>query len=316
VLDEFEQIAQIMAPLAEKAEGAFALKNDAAVFSHGAGQMSVVTTDTLIAGVHFFETDAPQDIAHKLMAVNLSDLAAMGARPRYYTLNTSYPQQITTDWIKRFASGLKAQQERYNITLLGGDTTCTPGPLTLSLTAFGEVGQGKALPRSGAKAGDLLCVSGTIGDSALGLLVARGLLEDPTDTLRARYLRPTARVALGQALVGTAVTCLDISDGLVTDFGHMQVGADIQIENIPLSPGARQALTQDSSLLSIILNGGDDYELLFCIPSDKQEDLDTIAQKYDSDIHIIGRITDKKETRLLYKDGTQLTDFQKGYRHF
>ncbi|WP_419796848.1 MAG: thiamine-phosphate kinase [Terasakiella sp.] len=316
MLGEFEQIAQIMAPLAEKVEGAFALKNDAAVFSHRAGYENVITTDTLIAGVHFFADDDPRDIAHKLMAVNLSDLAAMGATPRYYTLNASYPDNIDNNWIRTFASGLGDMQDRYSIYLLGGDTTRTTGPLTLSLSAIGEIGQGKSLTRQGANIGDLLCVSGTIGDCALGLLVAQGKLADTTGTLHKRYLRPTPRVELGQKLVGLAHTCLDISDGLVTDFEHMNVSADIHIKDIPLSTAAQHALQKDSALLSSILNGGDDYELLFSIAHNRQNELLKIAQDSATKISVIGRITDKNETRLITEDGTQLTDLKKGYRHF
>lgn len=316
MLGEFEQIAQIMAPLAQKAKGAFALKNDAAVFSHRNGYENVITTDTLIAGVHFFADDDPRDIAHKLLAVNLSDLAAMGATPRYYTLNASYPNTIETDWIHAFADGLGNMQDRYHIYLLGGDTTRTTGPLTLSLSAIGEIEQGKSLPRQGAHIGDLLCVSGTIGDSALGLLVAQGKLNDPTNRLHKRYLRPTPRVELGQKLVGLAHTCLDISDGLMTDFEHMNVTADIHINNIPLSPAAKDALQKDSTLLSSILNGGDDYELLFSIPQNRQNELMKIAQDSTTKISVIGRITDKNETCLIKEDGTQLTDLKKGYRHF
>ncbi|WP_417831461.1 thiamine-phosphate kinase [Terasakiella sp.] len=316
MLGEFEQIAQIMAPLAEKVEGAFALKNDAAVFSHQAGYENVITTDTLIAGVHFFADDHPHDIAHKLLAVNLSDLAAMGATPRYYTLNASYPDTIKTDWIRAFANGLGDMQDRYGIHLLGGDTTRTTGPLTLSLSAIGEIEQGKSLSRQGAGIGDLLCVSGTIGDSALGLLVAQGKLEDPTGILHKRYLCPTPRVELGQQLIGLAHTCLDISDGLMTDFEHMNVSADIHINDIPLSAAAQRALQKDSTLLSFILNGGDDYELLFSIAQNRQSELVEIAQNSATKISVIGRITDKNKTRLIKEDGTQLTDLKKGYRHF
>lgn len=316
MLGEFEQIAQIMAPLAEKAEGAFALQNDGAVFSHAPGDEFVVTTDTLVAGVHFFADDAPEDIACKLLGVNLSDLAAMGATPAYYTLNASYPGDIEVSWIKSFAKGLHNTQSRYGLHLLGGDTTRTQGPMVLSLSAYGTLQQGKSLPRRGAQAGHLLCVSGTIGDAALGLRVAQGKLEDPDANLLSRYLRPEPRVELGQHLPSLAITCLDISDGLMCDFEHMQVGGDIFVDDIPLSPAARHALKQDSALLSAILNGGDDYELLFSIDAKDRNALTKLAEKTRTKITVIGRITDKNETRLLRADGTQLTDLQKGYRHF
>jgi len=316
VLGEFEQIAQIMAPLAEKAEGAFALQNDGAVFSHAPGDEFVVTTDTLIAGVHFFADDAPEDIACKLLGVNLSDLAAMGATPAYYTLNASYPGDIKVSWIKSFAKGLYSTQSRYGLHLLGGDTTRTQGPMILSLSAYGTLKQGKSLPRQGAQAGNLLCVTGTIGDAALGLQVAQRKLKDPSGSLLSRYLRPEPRVELGQRLPGLAITCLDVSDGLTCDFEHMQVGGDIFVNDIPLSPAARHALKQDSALLPAILNGGDDYELLFTIDAKDRNILTKLADETHTKITVIGRITDKNETRLLRADGTQLTDLQKGYRHF
>ncbi|SCA55127.1 Thiamine-monophosphate kinase [Candidatus Terasakiella magnetica] len=316
MLGEFEQIAQIMAPLAQKAKGAFALKNDAAVFHHGAGEEIVVTTDTLVAGVHFFANDAPVLIAKKLLGVNLSDLASMGARPTHYTLNASYPKDITTDWIKSFASGLGEMQDNFDICLLGGDTTHTIGPLTLSLTAFGTISQGMSLPRLGARVGDLVCVSGTIGDAALGLLVAQGKLEDQRGHLLKRYHVPIPRIHLGQELVGLAKTCLDISDGLVTDMAHMQVGIDIELSKIPLSKAAQQALEKDSSLLNSILNGGDDYELLFTIAPEDREKLLESAKKTNTDISIIGRITEQKALRLMKEDGTCLSNITPGYRHF
>lgn len=315
-LGEFEQIAQLMAPLAEKTKGAFALKDDGAVFSHGDEQEIVVTTDTLIADVHFFATDDPFDIALKLLAVNLSDLAAMGARPLHYTLNASYPQNITVDWISAFAKGLAHMQERFDISLLGGDTTKTPGPLTLSLSAFGLVKKGMALRRNGAREGDLICVSGTIGDGALGLKVAKGDLEDTSGYLLSRYLRPSPRIALGQSLIGLATACMDISDGLLGDFNHFGCGGMIHMDKIPLSSQARQILDKDSEQIFTILNGGDDYELLFCINKKSLTNLEEIASKCETDIAVIGRITNDIGLTLYRPDGTIMQDIPSGYRHF
>ncbi|NVJ92468.1 MAG: thiamine-phosphate kinase [Methylocystaceae bacterium] len=315
-LGEFEQIAQLMAPLAEKAKGAFALKDDGAVFSHRIDQEIVVTTDTLIAGVHFFATDDPFDIAVKLLAVNLSDLAAMGACPLHYTLNASYPQNITNDWISTFAKGLAHMQERFGISLLGGDTTKTPGPLTLSLSAFGLVKKSTALRRNGAGEGDLICVSGTIGDGALGLKVAKGDLEDTSGYLLSRYLRPSPRIALGQSLIGLATACMDISDGLLGDFNHLGCGGIIHMDKIPLSAQARQILDKDSEQIFTILNGGDDYELLFCIDEKSRPVLEDIAHACETDIAVIGRITKDSDLSLLQPDGTTMSTIPSGYRHF
>ncbi|MDV7338651.1 thiamine-phosphate kinase [Terasakiella sp. A23] len=316
MLGEFEQISQIMAPLAEKAKGAFGLKDDAAVFSHGTNQEIVVTTDTLIADVHFFADDPAETIAHKLLGVNLSDLAAMGASPLHYTLNASYPKDITVDWIKAFAKGLQAMQERYGIVLIGGDTTRTPGPLSLSVSAFGTVSTGESVRRTTARAGDLICVSGTIGDGALGLLVAQDKLSDETSHLLNRYQCPQPRVDLGKELSGFATACLDVSDGLITDFRHMDVGGAITWSKIPLSAPAQKLVSKDSSLISTILNGGDDYELLFAIDPKDETRLAEISERTETAITVIGRIQDGSDISVIDGAGQKMDVAKVGYRHF
>jgi thiamine-monophosphate kinase len=316
LLSEFEQIAQIMAPLAADAEGAFALTDDAAVFSCPDGEEIVVTTDTLVADVHFFANDPADEVAHKLLGVNLSDLAGMGAKPLHYTLNTSYPANISIEWIRLFAEGLKTIQERYSIILLGGDTTHTPGPLTLSLTAFGTVPIGKALRRTTPKTGDLICVSGTIGDSALGLLVAQGKLTDKSGYLLKRYRQPQPRCLLGQALRDIATGCLDISDGLLADLGHMKKGAQILLPTIPLSSAAQEQVIKDSSLFETILSGGDDYELLFTVPHREEEQLHQISKQTNTNITVIGRITETSGIQCLDENNEIITFSSTGYLHF
>jgi thiamine-monophosphate kinase len=320
ILSEFEQIAQLMAPLTEQVEGAFALSDDAAVFSHAPHEEIVVTTDTLIADVHFFAGDNPRDVAHKLLGVNLSDLAAMGARPLHYTLNASYPANITTEWIADFAHGLDLMQKKYGIRLLGGDTTRTKGPLVLSLCAFGLIDKGMCLRRNGAGAGDLICVSGTIGDGALGLKAAKGELIDETGHLLNRYLRPQPRVQLGQALIGQATSCMDISDGLLGDLNHLlkqsACGADLEFDRIPLSDAARNNLLKDSSLITTVLNGGDDYELLFTIPKEKEKKLLDISRQSETKLHVIGSISTHLGLRLHQEDGHLMNIATHSYRHF
>ncbi len=316
MIGEFQQIYKYMAPLAEKAEGAFALRNDGGVFHHGEDEEIVVTTDTLIAGVHFFADDPPFELAQKILGVNLSDLAAMGATPRYYTLNTSYPGNITEDWIAAFARGLQTMQDRYGITLLGGDTTRTHGPACFSLSAFGSITKGQALPRLGAEQGDLIFVSGTVGDGALGLLAKQGKLQDETGFLQQRYHIPQPRCALGVALCGLATACLDISDGLICDLGHFNIGADIHLSMLPLSEATRNAVTQDSLLWHSVLNGGDDYELLFCIKEDKVAELLERSQKTGTSVTQIGRITGTHKIRILDQNGHEYQETGSGYRHF
>lgn len=315
-LGEFEQISQIMAPLAQKAKGAFSLQNDAAVLSHAANEEMVITTDTLVAGVHFFPDDPPESIAVKVLGVNLSDLAAMGATPLHYTLNTSYPSEITTDWIKRFATGLQKMQDQYGITLIGGDTTRTPGPATFSLSAIGTVQQGRALERLTTSPGDDIYVSGTIGDSALGLLAAQGKINDPNGFLLDRYRHPRPRTKLGQGLLGLATACLDISDGLLTDLSHFQAGASLCITDIPLSAAARELVSEDSSLWSSVLNGGDDYELLFTVSPQKEKELMDLSETSQTPVKKIGRITEGSERIVLDEEGQPLKLKTTGYRHF
>ena len=201
---EFEIIAKYFAPLTAGAPGAEGLTNDAAVFTPRAGLGVVVTVDAMVAGVHFLPGDPPETLGRKLLRVNLSDLAAMGARPLGYLLVTALPRDLEEPWIAAFAAGLAEDQEAFGIVLMGGDTVSTPGPTTLSLTAFGEVATGHALTRAGAREGDDIYVSGTLGEGALGLKVLQGAFGDLSEADRAslagRYRLPEPRLALGQAL--------------------------------------------------------------------------------------------------------------------
>jgi thiamine-monophosphate kinase len=262
---EFALIARHFAPLA--GEGALALGDDAALLDPPAGRSLVLAADAMIAGVHFLPDDPPETIGRKLLRVNLSDLAAMGAAPLGYLMTTAFPRDISDAWIARFAAGLAADQARFGLAVLGGDTVSTPGPLALSLTILGTVAPGAALRRNGARAGDEIWVSGTIGDGALGLLAARGDLADPDGFLATRYRLPEPRVALGEALVGVARAAMDVSDGLVQDLGHLcrasGVSAEIEAARVPLSPAARRHWPAERAR---VLTGGDDYELLFAAP--------------------------------------------------
>ncbi len=258
---EFAAIARHFKPLA--GQGSLDLTDDAALLTPPAGRELVLAADAMVAGVHFLPDDPPDLIARKLLRTNLSDLAAMGAVPLGYLLTISIPRATPDAWLAAFAAGLAADQAEFAVTLLGGDTTSTPGPVNLSLTIIGHLAPGTALRRNGARPGDDLWVSGTIGDGALGLRAARGEIDDAW--LADRYRLPQPRLALGQALVGLASACMDVSDGLVQDAGHLarESGCAIAIEaaDVPLSPQARAA--GDPALC---LTGGDDYELLFAAP--------------------------------------------------
>ena len=321
---EFELIAQLFAPLAAGQPGAFGLTDDCAVIAPTTGAHHVVTTDTLVAGVHFLIDDPPDLIARKLLRVNLSDLASMGAWPTVYLLAISLPQSIDLAWLERFVSGLATDQKQFGVGLVGGDTTSTPGPLTLTVTAIGEVRDGWEIRRSGAHAGDLVVVSGTIGDAALGLQAGRGglasLAPSARETLIARYRLPTPRLALGQALVGYARSAIDVSDGLVADLGHVaqssRVAIEIEAAKVPLTDAARAAVAAEPALLETAFTGGDDYELAFTVPAGTEAALPAMAERGGVPITIIGRTRKGTGIRVLDASGRAMRIAKSGWRHF
>ena len=275
---EFERIASFFAPLAADFPGALGLLDDAAVMRPAEGCQLVVTTDTIVAGVHYIGDEPADLVAQKLLRVNLSDLAAKGARPVAYTLNIALPSEIDDDWLERFAAGLAADQRRFGIALAGGDSVSTPGPVTLTITAIGEVAAGAELRRVGARPGDAIYVTGTIGDGALGLKVLRGGLAGLSEAHRAaltgRYRLPQPRVACGPRLVGLAHG-LDrrvrragrrsrpYRRGLRRRRGRRgRRGAAVR-------PPARRRWQLDPALRESVLGGGDDYELLFTAPAER-----------------------------------------------
>lgn len=293
---EFRRIEAFFAPLARRAQGAFGLKDDAAVLTPPAGRDLVVTTDSLVGLVHFLEDETPQELAAKLLRVSLSDLAAMGAEPFAYTLNLALPHEIDDAWLAAFADGLAREQAHYGLDLVGGDTVSTPGMLTLTATLFGTVPAGMALRRDGAAPGDLVLVSGTIGDGALGLLAARGELADTraevVEELVQRYRRPEPRVVLGQGLIGMASAAVDVSDGLAGDLAHLAAGSGVALvleaPKVPLSEAAAEVLHADPSQLLRVLTGGDDYELAFTVAPARLDQVEQIARSGGVDVTVIG----------------------------
>ena len=315
---EFEFIARRLRPLAT-APGALDLIDDAALLDPTPDKQLVLAKDAMVAGVHFLEGDPPGQIAKKLLRVNLSDLAAMGAAPLGYLLALARSREIADDWLAEFCAGLAADNAAFGIGLLGGDTVSTPGPLTLSLTAVGEVPKGAALLRSGARAGDDIWVSGTLGDAALGLKVLQGELEVAVDAraaLIAHYRLPQPRLALGQALRGVAGAAIDISDGLVADLGHILeasgVGAELRADQLPLSaaahdlPGARDAA----------LAGGDDYELLFTASPARRAEIAALARRLGLPLTCIGQIRAGSDLSILDAAGQEIKVAKRGWQHF
>ncbi|MDO8287851.1 MAG: thiamine-phosphate kinase [Parvibaculum sp.] len=318
--DEFQIIADYFAPLASGAPGAYGLGDDAASYVPTAGKELVLTVDAIVEGVHFLPADPAADVARKLLRMNLSDLAAKGATPRGYLLTTAWTASTPVEWIASFARGLADDQSTFGISLWGGDTVSTPGPLSFTLTAIGEVEQGQMLRRSGGKVGDDLWVTGTIGDGALGLLVALGELPASPDLL-ARYHVPQPRVAFGQRLVGLAHASLDVSDGLMADLGHLcqqsGTGARIDVASLPLSAAARVCLDAKPVLIETIMTGGDDYELLFSASPDVASAIDSAANQSGVTATRIGKLVPKGEGINAFDAlGSALSFKRAGFRHF
>jgi thiamine-monophosphate kinase len=314
---EFGLIARHFAPLA--GEGALDLGDDAALLDPPPGRTLVLAADAMVAGVHFLPDDPPSSIARKLLRVNLSDLAAMGAVPLAYLVTTAFPRDVTQDWIAAFAAGLAADQATFGVVLLGGDTVATDGPASFSLTILGHVAPGTALRRMGARAGDDAWVSGSIGDGALGLLALTGRL--PRDAALAdRYRLPRPRLALGQALVGLAHAAMDVSDGLVQDFGHLARAAGCAVElhaaQVPLSAPARAALATDPALIDLILSGGDDYELAFAAdPADADRILAAGASAGVA-VTRVGRFGAGQGVQVVDGSGRMMKLTGSGWSHF
>jgi thiamine-monophosphate kinase len=328
-LNEDSLIARHFAPLAASFPGAAGLKDDAAAFAPPPGADLVVTTDALVADVHFFADDDPADIAFKALAVNVSDLAAKAAQPIAYSLALVLPRGMPEPWIAGFAAGLAQAQEAFGIGLSGGDTTTSPGgPLMLSVTAFGHVPAGRMIPRGGARVGDSLYVSGTIGDAALGLKLRAGGLDTQGwplgDTGRrflvVRYLRPEPRLALRDALLAHASAAMDVSDGLAIDCGRMcrasGVSAIVESGEVPLSGTASAVLKGGGARLEDLLSGGDDYEILASIPPGKENAFERAAEAVGVTVTRIGRVTDGDGGLvMLDADGAPLTLSRLGYDH-
>ena len=323
---EFELIAELFRPLTQGAPGALDLADDAALIDVTPGCQLVTTIDTLVAGVHFRADDPPDLIARKALRVNLSDLAAKAARPIGFLHALSLNESIDDAYMERYAAGLGADVKDFGVPLLGGDTTSGPGPLTITITAFGEVDAGTALLRSGARPGDILCVSGSIGDGALGLACLTGTIKLPpalAEYAVDRYRLPRPRLEAGRALRSLATACLDISDGLVADIAHLckvsGVAATIDRSSIPLSAASGAAIQQDATGWDRVLGGGDDYELAFTIPPESLAELSKQAARALVSLTAIGAILPPEQGTeggvAVLVDGRPTAVAMQGYRH-
>lgn len=326
-LGEFGRIDRFFKPLAEGLPGALQLQDDAAVVGVPEGCELVVTTDAMVAGVHFLPGDPPEDIAAKLLRVNLSDLAAMGADPFAYTLATALPAAVDDDWLAAFAAGLAQDQRNYGIVLAGGDSVSTSGPITLSVTAMGLVPRGQAITRRAGRDDARLFVTGTIGDAALGLMAVlgqRGIADGPDRSyLVDRLRRPEPRVALGRDLRGVALAAVDVSDGLLADLSHLcrrsACAAEVEAAQIPFSPAAARQVAADEQLLPRLLSGGDDYELLFAVgPEVDAAALSALAHRHGVAVTAVGRLRPGVPGEVVVRDqdGTAVTSDRAGWVHF
>jgi thiamine-monophosphate kinase len=311
---EFDLIARHFRPLA--GPGALNLQDDAAVMQPPPGRELLLTADAMIGGVHFLPDDPPGLVARKLLRVNLSDLAAKGAQPIGYLLTLAAPRDTPDAWFAAFAAGLQADQQEFGVSLFGGDTTSTPGPVSLSLTILGSVPKGAAVLRSGAAPGDSVWVTGTIGDGALGLAAAQGRLSDPTGFLLNRYRLPAPR--MGLHIAGIASAAMDVSDGLVQDLGHLcrasGVGAEIDAALLPLSQPAREA---GPEWLPACLTGGDDYELLIAVRPDREQALKQAGESAGIALSRIGQfVAGARQVLVRGLDGKPMELRSPGWSHF
>lgn len=323
---EFALIARYLAPWA--APGAFGLLDDAAVLAPASGHDLVLTKDMLVAGIHFFPDDPADSIARKALRVNLSDLAAKGAAPRGFLLGLALPGDWTEAWLAAFVAGLRRDSEAFGLALLGGDTVRTTGPLTVSVTAIGEVPAGTMLRRTAARAGDRLLVSGSIGDAALGLrarlnpdaLWLTALAAGQRDFLAQRYLVPEPRCRLAPLLLCHARAAMDISDGLVGDLEKMVspagLGARIGAAAVPLSPAAAAALAAEPALLATLLSGGDDYEVLLAVAPENVAALQAEAEALAVPLTVIGDVAAAPGVVVTVGDGRPLDLAATSFVHF
>jgi thiamine-monophosphate kinase len=322
-MNEFDIIKNYFATqIAHRTDVIRGIGDDAAIVSVPQGQELAITTDTLIAGIHFPDDTHPYDIGYKSLAVNLSDLAAMGATPAWVTLAMTLPKgnESIEDWIQAFCDGFFTLANRYQVQLIGGDLT--HGPLSITVQALGLVPTLKAILRRGAKPSDLIYVSGTLGDAGLALQCLQKKIALPPKAMQpllTRLNRPEPRVVMGEQIRGIAHAAIDISDGLAADLSHIleesQVGAIIYVDQLPLSEELKHSLPHEEAI-TLALTAGDDYELCFTIPADKRTQLENKLSSLPCRHTCIGTITEQTGLDLRYQNGNPYHGPLHGYRHF
>jgi thiamine-monophosphate kinase len=321
-LTEFQSIRDYFSKqTVQRADVDLGIGDDCALLSIPEEEVLAISVDILVSGVHFSEQTSAEDIGYKSLAVSLSDLAAMGAEPAWATLAITLPS-MEEAWLDKFCQGLFGMANRYNVQLIGGDTTT--GPLVVTTHVGGYVAESHALRRSGAKPGDLVYVTGTIGEAGLGLKILQGDLELPSqyrhlsEKLIDRLNRPTPRIEIGKALLGTATAAIDVSDGVAADLNHIlemsHVGARLEVEKLPVSECFPNIFEQAGGWEQA-LAAGDDYELLFTAPAGSEDKLHEIAEEHSCNITCIGQIEEQLGLRC-YNKSTLITLQRMGYEHF
>lgn len=322
------EIISILAPLSARFPGAFALLDDCAVWTPEPGHDVVLNTDAVAEGVHFLATDRPEAIAWKALAVNVSDLIAKGARPRVYLLSLAFPAPPERSWVEAFAAGLAAAQAHFGVVLAGGDTDRRAGPLSVTVAAAGEVPTGRMVRRGAAEAGDLLYVSGTLGDAALGLAMAQddslaarwGLTRESAAHLIGRYRRPHPPLPLVEVLRMYVRAAMDLSDGLVKDLGRMVrasgCGAEVEVERVPQSAAAKAVVSRHPEMAGRILSGGDDYEVLAAVPPGAVADFERAAAACGVPVSHIGRCVETAGVTVRDRSGAPVDIAGSGWDHF
>lgn len=319
-------IARYFRPVAT-APGALGLVDDAAVLTPPDGCDLVLTTDGVIAGVHFFPDDPPGDVARKVLRMNLSDLAAKGARPAGFLMSVALPEPLDSAWLGGFAAAIDQDAAAFGCPLLGGDTDRTPGLLSVSISAFGIVPRGRMVRRSTAKPGDVVLVTGAIGDSALGLRLRRdphlaarwGLSSGQAKALVGRYLVPEPRNVLAEAVLAHASAAMDVSDGLAGDLAKLcrasGVAIDVELARVPLSVAAATALAADPTLIETLVSGGDDYEIVLGVAPSRLDAFEKAAAATGVPVTELGRLAAGSGTSFT-RDGVPLTLSKHSYSHF
>lgn len=321
--NEDKLIARFFGPIATD-PGALGLSDDAAFIKPPPGTEMVLKTDAIVGGVHFFDDDPAGAVAQKALRVNLSDLAAKGAKPLGFLVTLALPKSIGDDWLGAFASGLREDAAAYKCPLFGGDTVRSPGPIMVSVATFGSVPDGRMVKRAGAKPGDQVFVTGSIGDAALGLKLRQGAswpLDDAQrEHLLSRYLLPRPRNALAQAVLDFASASMDVSDGLAGDLAKLcrvsKVAAEIDIAKVPLSDAAKAAIAHDATLLEPALSGGDDYEILCTVPPAHVDRFRVAAMMAKTAVTPIGTISDGEGAVFRGASGAAMNFARASFSHF